>query len=131
MTAQLRKCPCCRQIIPPPIGVFDGSPVKKRIYEFIVRHPQGVGMSALMDHVYSLDPAGGPESPNVISAHISMMRKVLAKTGLTIVTPLGRGMGATYRVVPIANVNTSKPVLKAPGGSFGLPNSEIRHSRAG
>lgn len=90
-------CPTCNQIIPPPIGPFDHSPVKQRIFDFIARHPEGVTMPQLMDHVYALDPAGGPENPNVISAHLHGMRRTLAKTGIT-VSKTG-GHGTKYRLV--------------------------------
>ena len=97
---KLQLCPTCSQIIPPRIGVlFFHSLVKKRIYDFIAKHPEGVMMAELMDHVYALEPSGGPDSPGSLRAHICQMRPMLAKVGMAIEN--SRGMGSGYRLVPL------------------------------
>jgi len=103
MTA-LRRCVCCRQIIPPAMGAFDNCPIKRRIYEFIARHPEGVTRAQIMEHAYAIDPGGGPENQEIVNVHIWGMRKRLAAEGLAIAN--SRGPGAVYRLVPIEPIYT-------------------------
>lgn len=93
-----QRCPCCKQIIP-PARLFLGQPIKRRIYEFIAAHPEGVDRRRIIENVYADDINGGPEFANVISVHIKKMRPVLKDIGLTISSM--RGRGSVYRLVEI------------------------------
>ena len=90
-----RRCESCGQIIPPKL-LFEHQPVKKRIYDFIAKHPEGVSRDQILDAVYADDPDGGP-TPQAVSVHIFLMRRVLNPLGLTITSP--RGRGASFRLI--------------------------------
>ena len=93
---KMERCPCCGQFIPPKVGALDNMRVKKRIYEFIARNPQGVSRDEIMDAAYADDPDGGPESVNVISVHVLRINKILEHEGVRIQST--RGPHATYRL---------------------------------
>lgn len=88
-------CKCCGQVIPPKM-LFLNSPVKRRIYEFISKHPEGVARSQILDYVYRDDPDGGPSWPGIISVHLRIMRRVMAEMGITIHS--SKGPAARYTV---------------------------------
>jgi DNA-binding response OmpR family regulator len=92
---KLSCCSSCGQVIPPR-NLFRDQPVKRRIYEFIAAHREGVTRQQIMDHVWSDDIDGGPEFANVVSVHIKAMRPTLEHEGLTI--SCARGPGSTYRL---------------------------------
>jgi DNA-binding response OmpR family regulator len=92
---KLAHCPHCRQVIPPR-NPFRDQPVKSRIYDYLVAHPEGVTRRQLMDAVWADDADGGPEFANVVSVHVKAMRPILAREGVTI--SCARGPGATYRL---------------------------------
>lgn len=93
------RCPCCQQIIP-PTRMFEGKPVKQRIYDFIAKHPEGVTRDQILGSVWADDINGGPEFGNIVSVHVEKMRPVLKQHGLTITAALcGRGGGGLYRLV--------------------------------
>jgi DNA-binding response OmpR family regulator len=92
---KLSYCPTCRQIVPPR-DLFRDQPVKRRLYQFLLDHPEGVTRRQSMDAVWADDPNGGPEFENVISVHVHRMRPTLEREGVTITC--ARGPGATYRV---------------------------------
>ena len=83
-----RICECCGQIIPPP-NPFHDKPVKRLIYDYIAKHPEGVTRGQIMDTVYANSPDGGPEWANVISVHVKKMNAELAKRGLRIKSTMG------------------------------------------
>ena len=89
-------CSRCGQIIPPRLE-FKKSPVKQRIYEFVSKRPDGVGVGEIMDFVYRQDPDGGPDAMNTIAVHISKMNKELRKKGIEIRASRGRGAVYTLR----------------------------------
>ena len=91
----LSHCPCCKRAIPPK-GLFSNQPVKKRIYEYLAAHPEGVTRQQILDRVWADDPDGGPEFANVVSVHVKHMRPILEREGLTI--SCAKGAGATYRL---------------------------------
>ena len=94
-----KRCHCCGQIIPPKISALDNKRVKKRIYEFIARNPQGVSRAQIMDSAYADDIDGGPDGVNVISVHIAGINKLLEPEGVRIHST--RGPHAVYRVVAL------------------------------
>jgi DNA-binding response OmpR family regulator len=96
--AALKRCECCGQIIPPK-QLFDGKPVKQRIYDYIAKHPEGVTREQILDFVWADDIDGGPEFKNIVSVHIEKMRPILIEIGLTITR--SRGPGSTYRLVAV------------------------------
>ena len=89
------RCPHCLQVIPPK-GLFRDQPIKKRIYEYLAAHPEGVTRQQILDRVWADDPDGGPEFANVVSVHVKHMRPILEREGLTI--SCAKGAGATYRL---------------------------------
>jgi DNA-binding response OmpR family regulator len=92
----MNRCPCCGQVIIAAAGPFDDQPVKRRIYDFLRNHPEGVNRSEIADHIYADDPDGGPDTMNVIAVHIHKMRKRLVPLGLTITGH--QGPGSLYRL---------------------------------
>jgi hypothetical protein len=86
----LPVCQHCGQIIPPKPTIFDNSPIKKRIYSFIARHPEGVTRDQVFERVYADDRDGGPDYPNVISVHIFDMNRMLEPLGVRIHSTGGR-----------------------------------------
>jgi DNA-binding response OmpR family regulator len=92
---KLFHCPHCLQVVPPR-DLFRDQPVKKRIYEYLAAHREGATRRQIMDHVWSDDFNGRPESENIVSVHIKRMRPVLEREGLKI--SAARGPGATYRI---------------------------------
>ncbi len=94
-----RICECCGQIIPPAIGALDNMRVKKRIYECVARHPEGVSRSEIIESVYADDPDGGPEFANVISVHVARINKLIEREGVRIHST--RGPHAVYRLVAL------------------------------
>jgi DNA-binding response OmpR family regulator len=92
---KLSCCPSCGQPVPPK-DLFRGQPVKRRIFEYIGAHPEGVTRQQILDHVWADDIDGGPEFANVVSVHIKRMRPILERESLTITC--ARGPGATYRL---------------------------------
>jgi DNA-binding response OmpR family regulator len=92
---KLSCCPHCRQVIPPK-DLFRDQPVKRRLYRFLLDHPEGVTRRQIMDAVWADDIDGGPEFANVVSVHVKLMRPILEREGLTITC--ARGPGANYRI---------------------------------
>ena len=80
----LPVCQHCGQIIPPKSTIFDNALVKKRIYSFIAKHPEGVTRDQVFERVYADDRDGGPDYPNVISVHIASMNRMLKPLGVRI-----------------------------------------------
>jgi hypothetical protein len=76
--------------------LFRDQPVKRRLYQFLLDHLEGVTRRQVMDHVYAADPNGGPDCENVVSFHVTGMRPILEREGLTITCELGPG--ANYRL---------------------------------
>jgi hypothetical protein len=97
MNTKLRRCECCGQIIPPK-RLFDGKPIKQRIYEYIAAHPEGVTRAQIIDAVYGDDPDGGPETWGVISVHVQYMRAELARHGLAISKAYKYGV---YKIISV------------------------------
>lgn len=95
----MRRCDHCGQIIPPKVHALDNARVKKAIYEFIARNPQGVSRGQIMDSVYADNIDGGPEFGTVISVHVAGINKLLAPEGVKIHST--RGPHALYRVVAL------------------------------
>jgi DNA-binding response OmpR family regulator len=92
-------CPTCGQIIPPR-NLFRDQPIKRRIFEYIAAHPEGVTRGQIVDHVWAHDPNGGPGTPNIVCVHVAHMRPTLEREGLTISS--ARGPGSNYRLVSVA-----------------------------
>jgi DNA-binding response OmpR family regulator len=88
-------CPTCGQVVAPRT-LFRDQPIKRRIFEYVAAHPEGVTRQQILDRVWSDDIDGGPEFANVVSVHVKRMRPILEREGLTITC--ARGPGATYRI---------------------------------
>ena len=97
-------CPCCGSAgtRPDPKAVVDAikmSPTQRRIADLLAsRFGRPVLCEHVADVVYADDPDGGPDGGiRVISAHISKIRRRIAKHGLSI--DCGRGPGEhSYRM---------------------------------
>jgi N6-adenosine-specific RNA methylase IME4 len=76
--------------------LFRDQPVKRRLYQCLLDHPEGATRRQLMDHVYADDPDGGPDCENVVAVHVKHMRPILEREGLTITSE--RGPGSHYRI---------------------------------
>lgn len=101
------QCPTCGTWIPSP-GVKVGGRQRRKIYEYILRHPDCT-IEAIIDATYSDDPNGGPsDARNTATAIIHTIRKILTGYGLTIANR--RGVGTTYRIVPLAKPGEKKPI---------------------
>ena len=94
---KLPTCRFCGQIVPPKDHVLQNKHVKRRIYEYIRQHPEGVTRKQVLDAVYADCPNGGPLEMNVISVHVQKINEILSDHGIRIAS--SRGPYATYRLV--------------------------------
>ena len=92
------RCEHCGQVIPPK-RLFAHQPVKRRIFDFVAKHPEGVSRDQILDAVYGHRSDGGPESGSIVSGHLNKMRAVMRAAGVDIISP--RGRGASYRLVAL------------------------------
>ena len=97
---KFKTCAACGQIIPPE-NPFRDKKVKARIYEFIVKHPEGLTPNQLKDYVYADDIDGGPMSSSIMSNHIRQMNTELVSLGVRIW--MRRGPSNGYRLVSAEN----------------------------
>ena len=86
-----RRCECCGQLIPPFIKIQ--GPVKKAIYDFVSKHPEGVTTTQIINHVYANDVNGGPLT-NTIRVLVHRLNAELQCFGLMIRS--SKGPGSTY-----------------------------------
>lgn len=80
---------------------FRNSPIKQRIYDYLVKRPDGASTREIMDHVYMHHEDGGPEDGNVISVHIAQMKPTLSLGGMNITST--RGPAAVYYLSLVLN----------------------------
>lgn len=88
-------CPCCHQEVPEDelqraaLARVTSGAVGQRILDRLQRASRPVPLSELVEHVYALDPTGGPLNADLcIRTTIHRMQPRLAGIGLTI---KGRG----------------------------------------
>jgi hypothetical protein len=70
------------------------------MFDYVASHPEGVTSWQILDAVYADDPAGGPDSTNVVSVTKWFINLKLKELGLSarIVSERG-GPGSIYRLV--------------------------------
>lgn len=95
---QIKICPCCGQLIPPPL-FFPRAPVSQRLYDYIAKHPEGAKREDIADAIYADDPNGGPDSPSAIKALIWRMNARLRSEHLAIRGTMG--FGSVYKLVAL------------------------------
>jgi hypothetical protein len=99
MPAALKICPCCNRPLPPAIELQ--GKIRRRYWDFISRHPEGVTKNQIFDAVYGDDPNGGPlRGDLVVRVNVYHINKVLRKHGLRVTGRPG-GPGAVYRLVKL------------------------------
>lgn len=54
------SCCCCGQPLPPARHPFTRGRCRQ-VYDFVARHPQGVRIEEIFEHIWGNDPDGGPE----------------------------------------------------------------------
>lgn len=86
-------CPRCHQPIAP--ARLQLSPIKRRIFEAVVKHPD-IPAEELRALVWCNDPNGGPEDRKVLHVHVHQLNRLLAPYGL--IVRAGKGAGAVYRL---------------------------------
>ena len=91
----MKCCPTCGRGFAPEVDL--GGPVRQRIYDFIVKHPEGVTRKQVIDSVYADRIDGGPEWANGISVLIRLINKQLAGSGFKIKSR--GGPGSVYKLV--------------------------------
>ena len=79
--------------------MFPRAPVSQRLYDFVVKHPEGTTREQIADFVYGDDPNGGPDSPAAIRALVWRMNNRLKPEGIAIRGRMGRG--SNYRLVQL------------------------------
>ena len=94
---KLKFCETCARPFPPDVQV--GGVKRQALYDFIAKHPEGVGNRQVMEYVWADDPEGGPLYCNIISVMIHTINKKLASQGHNIRIRGSGGAGSTYRVV--------------------------------
>lgn len=99
MAPAVKRCACCGQIIPPADHPFRNAEVKRRIYDAISKHPEGLNRRQVIEMVYGDDPNGGPEEMNVISVHVQKMNERLLDKGVKIAS--SGGPYSVYRLVAL------------------------------
>ena len=90
-----------------------------RIFDLLWQNRNGgkvVTKERMFDHLYCLDPNGGPD-PKVIDVMIVKMRKLLEPTDLEIVTVWGRGYFLRAKTKKSAARISSNELLKAARGA--------------
>ncbi len=91
----MKCCPTCNRPIPPEPEL--SSRFRQRIYDFIVKHPEGVPIMDVMNHVYADHPSGGPESPKVIQVMVCHINAELERRGIEGRLAASGGRGSVYR----------------------------------
>jgi hypothetical protein len=89
-------CPTCHRPFAPRLIV--SGPVRQRLVNLVAERPDGITRAELINAIYSSDPGGGPDWPNVISVLVKLANTQLASQGYRI-APAWRGRGARYRLV--------------------------------
>src|SRR5262249_50763182 len=79
--SQAYVCPRCKQ--PVLVTGLALSPIQKRIFEIVQKHP-GITPEELRGLVWAHDPNGGPENRHTIFVHISRLNRALAPLGLMV-----------------------------------------------
>ena len=90
-------CPTCHQVLPPTVVL---PRLRQRIYDYVARHPNGVTVGSIADHIYADDPSGGPGNADVcVRTQIYFINnKVLRPMGMQIKGKSGpQGL---YRLLP-------------------------------
>lgn len=104
-------CPCCGSPIAgatPSKDLKEAenlTPQQKTLVAELVRvYPRYASLTHLVDHLYALDPRGGPDNPeNVIRTCMSRLRRALVGFGWTVSkAQTGPGSHSKYRLEPLA-----------------------------
>ena len=93
-------CPCCHREMPEEEfqraerrKAVQGA-VQGRVLEKLERSAQFIPGRELADHVYALDPNGGPDNPEICIHHaVKSLNKRLPAKGWMIRSRIGRGGG--------------------------------------
>ena len=93
----MKACECCGH----PVVEYDTlrglTPAQQRIFNIVEKAGQaGITRKQLFDAMYSDDPNGGPDNPNVLNVQRVKMQYALEKHGLKITTTGGHY--ATWRI---------------------------------
>jgi hypothetical protein len=92
----MKYCPTCNRPFAPEIQF--GGKYRQRLYDFVVKHPEGVTSIQIMDHLYADTPDGGSDSPKIVATMVFRINEILAHHSLRI-TGSG-GPGSVYRLYP-------------------------------
>jgi hypothetical protein len=97
-SAPVRVCLLCGHPIPSPAvaAAFVGR--ERQLVEIVANAgADGIGTPRILDQLYSSDPAGGPESSNIVAVMVKRINRRLAQHGMAI-----RGRrGGHYRLIAI------------------------------
>lgn len=98
----MAECACCGQTLPPDLP--DGLVLRGKrftIYDAIRKAGKhGIDSRRLWSMLYDHDPNGGPESTNIISAHVGQINHRLRPFGQKLISgQAGHGVFGIYRLV--------------------------------
>ncbi len=93
----MKTCSQCGQIVPPEPGRFFNAPTRKKIYDYVARHPEGVTTGQIMSRVWH--EKNMPATTQTVSVHIAHINRALAADDLSIDST--GGPGAVYKLGPL------------------------------
>lgn len=85
--SERKRCPCCRQLLPEPMPLgLRLNDRQRMIIDYVRRGGEsGVVIDDLVEHIYQLDPNGGPVTARkVIYVTIHNLNKKLVPKGFAI-----------------------------------------------
>lgn len=94
----MKACPHCKRPFAPEIVL--GGKRRQALYDYVARHPEGVGVDDIMSHIYADDVNGGAESRNIVAVMTRQINKKLEARGYPVRLRGSGGPGSRYRIIP-------------------------------
>jgi hypothetical protein len=101
-------CPCCGHPIPSDRAAARLVGKQRKLYEIIkAAGTEGIPTSAVIAELYDDDPAGGPESPNIICVMTRLINYRIERYGIAIKGQ--SGPGSFFRLVTLPDDDGGRP----------------------
>lgn len=95
--AKMKRCPTCKRPLPPVVSVSGRR--RQALLEYVLRYPEGVTRSQILDAIYADDPDGGPENQNIVAVMVKHINDILEKQKKKVRIRGSGGPGSIYRAV--------------------------------